>query len=147
MFTSILVPMDGSKHAQKAAHVAVDLAKKYGAKVVFMTVTRKFQVSDNLRRFMQAENLMGEPQYLIDEMTKHIMSDARDYAKQEGLAKFEVIVREGQPARTIVEYAKNHDVDLIVMGSRGLGDVEGALLGSVSHKVSNLAPCMVTTVK
>jgi len=147
MFNKILVPMDGSKHAQKAAHVAVDLAKKYDSRVIFMTVTRKFEVSDNLRRFMQAENLMGEPQYLIDEMTKHIMKDAKDYAKQEGLSRCEVIVREGQPARTIVEYARDHDIDLIIMGSRGLGDVEGALLGSVSHKVSNLASCMVTTVK
>lgn len=147
MFNKILVPMDGSKHASKAAHVAVDLGKKYDAQVIFMTVTRKFQVSDSLRRFMQAENLMGEPQYLIDEMTKYIMTEARDYAKQEGLAKFDVIVREGQPARTIVDYAKDHDIDLIVMGSRGIGDVEGTLLGSVSHKVANLASCMVTTVK
>jgi len=147
MFNKILVPLDGSKHAQKAAHVAVDLAKKYDSRVVFMTVTRKFQVSDNIRRFMQAENLMGEPQYLIDEMTKYIMDEAKDYAKSQALSKFEVIVREGQPARTIVEYARDHDIDMIIMGSRGLGDVGGALLGSVSHKVSNLATCMVTTVK
>lgn len=147
MFKKILVPLDGSTHSRRAAHVAVDLAQKYDSKVIFMTVTRKFKVSDNLRRFMQAENLMGEPQYLIDEMTKHIMNEARDYAKQEGLSKFDVIVREGQPARTIVDYAKDHDIDLIVMGSRGIGDVEGTLLGSVSHKVANLASCMVTTVK
>ena len=147
MFNKILVPLDGSKHAQKAAHVAVDLAKKYDSQVIFMTVTRKFAMTDNIRRFMQAENLMGEPQYLIDEMTKYIMDEAKDYAKSQALGKFEVIVREGQPARTIVEYARDHDIDLIVMGSRGLGDVGGALLGSVSHKVSNLATCMVTTVK
>ena len=48
-----------------------------------------------------------------------------------GLATVEALVIEGDPARQIAEVAKKRNVDMIVMGSRGLGDVQGLLLGSV----------------
>ncbi|NQU72224.1 MAG: universal stress protein, partial [Rhodospirillales bacterium] len=47
----------------------------------------------------------------------------------------------------IIEYAEQHDIDMIVIGSRGLGDLKGMLLGSVSHKVAHLAECSCITVK
>ena len=147
MFAKILVPLDGSDHARRAVQVAIDLAGNYGSRVIFLTVTRQFKMSDQIRRFMATENLMGEPQYLIDEMSKAVLSEARDYARQQGFKNFGAIVREGQPARTIANYAKNNNIDLIVMGRRGLGDIEGTLLGSVSHKVASLTDCMVTLVK
>ena len=53
----------------------------------------------------------------------------------------------GSPAREIVDYARKKDVDMIVMGTRGLGDVEGMLLGSVSRGVGMLAECSCLTVK
>jgi nucleotide-binding universal stress UspA family protein len=56
-------------------------------------------------------------------------------------------VKRGQPARTIVSTAEEVQADAIVLGSRGLGDVSGLLLGSVSHKVASLAKCNVITVK
>jgi nucleotide-binding universal stress UspA family protein len=59
----------------------------------------------------------------------------------------ETLIRVGQPARTIVHVAEQLEVDCIVMGSRGLGDFEGLLLGSVSHKVASLAKCTCVTVK
>lgn len=147
MFSRILAALDGSEHARKAARVAVNLAKDYDARLVFLTVTRKFDLSPQLKRYIEAENLAGEPQYLIDEMTKSIMSEARDLADEAGLSSFDTVLREGQPARTIADFAKTHKTDLIVMGCRGLGDVESVLIGSVSHKVLSLAPCMVLTIK
>ena len=45
------------------------------------------------------------------------------------------------PSRAIVAFAKRDGTDLIVMGSRVHGDIEGVLLGGVSHKVSSLAKC------
>ena len=46
---------------------------------------------------------------------------------------------EGDPSERIINYAKDHDVDIIVIGSRGLGTFKGLLLGSVSNKVSHRA--------
>jgi nucleotide-binding universal stress UspA family protein len=56
-------------------------------------------------------------------------------------------VEAGDPASRIVEHAREHKIDLIVMGSRGTSDVKGLMLGSVSHKVTQLAPCMCLTLR
>jgi nucleotide-binding universal stress UspA family protein len=56
-------------------------------------------------------------------------------------------VEVGDPASAIVSVATAEKPDMLVMGSRGLGDIQGLLMGSVSHKVSHLAPCTVVTVK
>ena len=147
MFQNILVALDGSKQALKAADVATDLAVKYDARVTFLTVTKRLQVGGAVKKYLEVENLLGEPQYVIDEMTEEIIAEAKKAAAGKGLATLKTEVREGNPARSIVEYAKADKSDLIVLGSRGLGDIEGGLLGSVSHKVASLAPCTVITVK
>ena len=64
-----------------------------------------------------------------------------------GVRDVEVIVVEGDPVRTIVDTAKARDIDMIVIGSRGRGDLEGLLLGSVSHMVVQLAPCTCVVVR
>jgi nucleotide-binding universal stress UspA family protein len=92
------------------------------------------QASETGRRFRQA---WGEG--LID--------GARYKAKDKKVKKFHGLLVEGGSARTILKLAADRKVDLIVMGRRGLGDLQGLLLGSVSHKVSNLAECACLTVK
>ena len=57
------------------------------------------------------------------------------------------VVHEGDPASAILAVAKEADADLIVMGRRGLGDLAGLLLGSVSQKVTHLAECACLTVR
>ena len=70
---------------------------------------------------------------------KALATDAR-------VERVRAFVKAGQPARTIIEFARDRDADLIVIGSRGLGSVERYLLGSVSHKVTGLAQCPVLVV-
>ena len=53
----------------------------------------------------------------------------------------------GDPVKEILRHAEEDAANLIVMGSRGLGDLQGLLMGSVSHKVSQLSPCSCITVK
>jgi nucleotide-binding universal stress UspA family protein len=53
----------------------------------------------------------------------------------------------GHPAREIVEFAEKTGVDLIVMGTRGRGEIQGMILGSVSHRVSTCAKCSCLLVR
>jgi nucleotide-binding universal stress UspA family protein len=76
-----------------------------------------------------------ELQTLGDQM----IAVAQDKARKKGVQHVEATVMEGDRAERIIAYAKDHDVDMIVVGSRGLGSFKGLLLGSVSNKVSHRA--------
>lgn len=148
MFKRILVAVDGSEHALRAAEVAADLAARYQARLVILTVAKPLRsMSPSVRDYIQAEHMVGEPQYVLSDMARAALTQAEHKARDHGVSNIKTAVREGPPARRIVEYAREHDNDVIVMGSRGLGDVEGLLLGSVSHKVTTLAHCTCVTVK
>ena len=147
MYKKALVCMDGSDLSMKAAAIGADLASKYGAELHLLTVTKPYKVSAELQRFLTAERLMGEPKYVLDEMTKGILAEARKTAESAGVEKIKTTVLEGKPARSIVEYAEDNNIDVIVMGCRGVGEKDATLLGSVSLKVGNLAPCSVIMVR
>ena len=147
MFKNILVGLDGSEHGLRAARVGCALARQFGAKLFLLTVTRPYKVSPELRRYLEAENLLGEPKYVLDDMTARIIAAAREIAGEEGLTDVRSDVKEGKPARTLIDYASQHAIDLIVLGCRGVGELEATLLGSVSQKVSLLAGCNVLIVK
>lgn len=149
MFKNILVPIDGSTHAKRAAVIATDLAQRYKSRLQFITVTKKPppRLTDELRHYMEIENLRGTPDDLVSDAVAKIQADAEHHARKKGVKQVKSIAQSGPVARTIAGYAKRDKVDLIVMGSRGLGQAEGMLLGSVSHKVVSLADCAVMTVR
>ena len=68
-------------------------------------------------------------------------------AESTGVKDITTQILDGAPADMIIAAAENENADLIVMGSRGLGNFAGLLLGSVSHKVSHLSKCTCVTVK
>ncbi len=147
MFENIVCAVDGSRHAIKAAKLASEFAIVGNAKLTFLTVTKRVKVTEELRHYLQVENLgSGEPQYVLDKFTKNILDKVRSLAKEAGV-EAATETREGQPARTIVDFAARTNCDAIILGSRGHGDMEGGFLGSVSHKVTSLAKCTVVTVK
>jgi len=147
MYKKVLVALDGSRHGLRAAEAAIEVAGKFDSEVHFLTVTRPYKVSPELLRYLEAENLVGEPKYVMDEMTEAIVDEAKHLASEAGLTKIKTVVREGKPARTMVAYAKNNHIDMIFVGSRGIGELEATLLGSVSGKVAMLAPCGVTIIR
>jgi nucleotide-binding universal stress UspA family protein len=147
MYSNVLICVDGSEAARRAANAGAEIAAKFDAELHIMTVTKPYKVSPRLKQFLQAENLMGEPKYVLDEMTKGIIAEGRKHAETSNVRKIETHIVEGKPARTIVEFARDEGVDVIVMGSRGVGETEGSMLGSVSHKVSSLAHCTVVVVR
>jgi len=80
------------------------------------------------------------------EYAKEIGEAAKALAIEKGSKDPHAFVKRGPPARTIVSFAKEHGADLIVLGSRGTGDIEKFLLGSVSHKVTGMSDIPVLVV-
>ncbi len=83
----------------------------------------------------------------LDRAVADLMAAARGIAAESGCDDVETVVRGGYPAQQILQYAKKQRIDIIVLGSRGLSDLKGLLLGSVSHRVTNLAECTCITVR
>ena len=150
MIKTILVPTDGSGHAAKAVRFAADLAQKYGAHVILLHVVEDWgssRVPDELRGYARLEHVEITERDLRQSTANEILRRAEETAAAAGAKGIEKRIEEGAPATRILERAKAAGVDLIVMGSRGLGDLKGLLLGSVSHKVSHLAECTCVTVR
>jgi len=144
MFTRILVAVDGSPFAEKALKCAVDLAKKLGAKLIILhVVLRQFYAVTPSEAGVLATTVFVKE---LEAEGKEIMNKADAYAKGQG-ADYECRLLQGVPAEEIVKTALSENVDLIVVGSRGLTEVRGFLLGSVSDKVSHHAKCPTLIVK
>jgi nucleotide-binding universal stress UspA family protein len=149
MFKTILVPVDGSRHAEKALKVAAELARSGTGTLHLLHVTEP--LPDNIgilvggstepmseaEREKLAEGIRQAGQQLIDQ--------AKGAADLAGL-EVEELVRHGRPGERIIEAAEEVGADAIVMGSRGMSDLKGMVVGSVSHRVSHTAGCTVITV-
>jgi len=130
----ILTAVDGSKHADKALEFAVQLAKNYSANLALLHVEE-----DKLIR-------IGGPQVVdcVGTVGECILKDAS--TKIKGIS-FNKMLEYGSPAETIIKVAKKANVDLIVIGSRGLSSVRRYLLGSVSDDISIHARSSVLIVR
>lgn len=146
MFRKLLVPVDGSDGALKAAKVAGEIAQKFGSRVTLL------HVADLPDTAMAAAGMAG----MI--WTGQVADEASEQAGREALAaarqavalaadRVDEEIVAGHPADTIARRAREGRFDLIVMGSRGLSEVGSIFLGSVSDKVSHHAPCPVLIVR
>lgn len=148
MFKSILVPVDGSENADKALKMAAEIAAKFDAKLVLVHAIPDTEVPEALKHYAEAEHIEGPPSYIrYKYVAEGIMRDAKRHAEEAGASDIETAFGDGDPATTILENATDRGVDMIVMGSRGLSSLKGLLMGSVSRKVSELAPCSCLTLK
>ena len=147
MFKQILVATDGSAAASRAVDMAADLASKYQAELTVLHVMRKMQVPPDLFRAAQAENVAVERAGVLRHIADRILENAMAQVKPKRVPKAQSKSVEGDPAVAIIAQARQLGVDLIILGTRGLGEVEGMLLGSVSRKVSNLADANIMIVK
>ena len=137
MIKKILVPVDGSESAAKATATAAEIAKGCGAELDFLYVSNVNQLAINAclsEAILDAVTKAGAE--ILDAATKSV----------EGV-KTEAFTESGSPAMVVLDFAKKNKVDMIVMGSRGLGVVKGVLLGSVSQYVVEQATCPVVVVK
>lgn len=146
MFRSILVPFDGSPNSETALDKAVELSKLCdNAHLTILTVYRHHSMLEASLSMVRPD----DPGNLDDIMRSHA-KEVAEFGKKRAIAgghkEPRAFVKSGHTARTIVKFAADHECDVIVLGSRGVGSVEGYLLGSVSHKVTGLSEVPVLVV-
>lgn len=150
MIDRILVAIDGSNHSLKAVEYAADIAAGCKSALFILTVLRSHQLpnlSKELRSYAQMEHISGADFEAMKLLSGELLSHAEQIAKERNVSSIEKLVETGPVARTIVAMAKRKKADMIVIGSRGLGNIEATLRGGVSHRVELLAKCPVLTVK
>ena len=174
MFKSIVVAFDGSPHSGKALEMAAGLAQEARANlgIVYVVDRMHTHVPEETRRMAEVEHLVdprpkmmvnfeNAPEALINSMAQtssdtqdalyqfadFLVDQAKKNAQAAGAAEIETRVAQGDPAEETVAFATELDADLIICGSRGFGKLKSILLGSVSHKITQLATCSCLTVK
>ena len=146
MVKKILCPVDGSDQSGKALEFAVDLAQRYPARLELLFVTQPLMTEDIFAMGTLAIPV-DLPQEDLEQYGHKVLDKAEAIALNQGLQDLGKSLRQGEAATTIVDYAADIDADMIVIGSRGLGDLSSLLMGSVSHKVAHDANCTCVTVK
>jgi nucleotide-binding universal stress UspA family protein len=177
MIKTVVIATDGSDHAENAVAFGADIAAKYGARVVLVHSLLRKEVSENLREMARVEHLAGEegkaianaisaipegrfpasivfeekelktPYRVLEAIGEQVLKRAETVARQHGASEVDKRLEDGDPVNRILEAAEQEGADVIVCGSRGLSDFKGLISGSVSHKVSNLSPVTVISVK
>jgi nucleotide-binding universal stress UspA family protein len=132
--------VDGSEHGLRAAKIAGDLIRSLQAQRLRIVVA-----------YEAIPTYLGEPylQRAIDArlIQANAVLEAAVQAVGDVSAEVHTELIEGSAAEAIIEVANTRESDLIVMGSRGLGRITGAVLGSTSQKVMAHAPCPVLIVR
>jgi len=140
MFEEILLAVDGSEHSLRAARVASGLANAMKSQTLRIVVA-----------YDPIPVHLGDPymQEAINARLTEAESIVQKALEAVGTTSAEIRTEtlEGDPAEAILEVARTHDSDVIVMGSRGLGKLAGLLLGSTGQKVVSYAACPVLIVR
>lgn len=142
----IVLAVDGSDHSMRAARMAGDLSSHFDATVDVINVVPEARLAAPIAEYAELEHVYITQRDLLKSAGSDIVAKASSEVADAGGSVRHTEVQIGSPARTIVEYADAWGADCIVMGRRGLGDIKGLLMGSVSHRVGQLSDkTLVTT--
>jgi nucleotide-binding universal stress UspA family protein len=139
LFGKILIATDGSKYSRGAAVKGLEIARFHGSKVYALYVI-------DLRALTTVNGMPapGNIYTILEGEGKRAVGQVKEMA---GDQPVETFVLAGHPAHTIVQFAQDNGIDLIVAGTLGKSGVEKLLLGSVAGHVIRHAPCPVLVVK
>ncbi|HET7391619.1 MAG TPA: universal stress protein [Nitrososphaeraceae archaeon] len=136
MISKILIPIDGSKHAEKAFEYACYLGERCKARLLILYVIEEFAtIGYSISKEVEQEKEEMLQKYLIQ--ARNTLSTDVDILKTKG----------NDAAEEILRIANNENADTIVVGSRGFSASKDFLLGSVSYKVMHYAKCPVVIVR
>jgi len=143
MYKRILVPLDRSTFSTRALKYAIDLAPRYGAKLILLTVIEPAKVMPlvvdptGLSSPILASTAIEQAQILEAqerERSRRYLARKVNQLKKRGIDA-EYVLAYGQPADTIMKIAREKKADLIVMATHGRTGLKRAIMGSVAEKV------------
>jgi nucleotide-binding universal stress UspA family protein len=129
MFKRILVPLDGSKTAEKVLPMVVEEAQLHGAAVVLLRVIAPLRQS-----LMTSPNILAQVFKQVDLIAQENLEEVAEKIRAEGL-EVETIIERGPPARLTIEIAQENACDLIVIGTHGETGAHQWRFGSVANKI------------
>ena len=138
MYERILLPTDGSDASDRAVEQAIGLARETGATLHVLFVVEDIPYAPEL--------MDDEVEGQLRELGQEALEEIRAQADEADVA-VDAVLRQGAPHTTILEYAEEADVDLIVMGTHGRSGLDRYLLGSVTERVVRTADAPVLTVR
>ncbi len=141
--TKIVVATDGSPSADRAVDLAARIAEKMPAELTILTVVQ-FVADSGVKEFARAEHATTGD--ILERDAAATVKRAEVRAAALGAARVEGLMKIGDAAEIILDVTKHIPADIVVMGKRGRGRLEGLLLGSVSQKIVSLAQCSVLVV-
>lgn len=143
MFNKIMVAIDKAEITKKLLDATIEIARNKQTQVTLVNVVSQEFVSNGMTYV--PENFLEE---LLNEMEKaslEQLQQAKSKLESAGINP-ETVHLKGDPAHEILNYARDTEQQLIIIGSRGLRGIKEMMLGSVSHKVSQLSSCPVLIV-
>ncbi|WP_336758152.1 universal stress protein [Paenibacillus sp. USHLN196] len=142
MFDKIMVAIDKSEITNKLLDATVEIAQYKQTQVTLVNVSQDYVLSGMT---YVPENFLED---ILNEMEKASLEQlhqAKSKLKSAGINP-ETVQLKGDPGHEILNYARDTEQQLIIIGSRGLRGIKEMMLGSVSHKVSQLSSCPVLIV-
>ncbi len=147
MLKTILVAVDGSDHSLKAVDLGASIASAMNSELRILYVLKNQSLPKGLLEYADAEHIIGGNKDILEKMASDIVTNAKARAEQSGATHITTEVIRGPVARSIVKCGKECNVDMIVIGTRGMGNIEATLRGGVSHRVELLSAVPVLSVR
>ena len=148
MLGKILFGTDGSASSRKALEFAVEMASRYEAQLYVLHVISSMEIPVDILEYVSAEDIEDSAASVyLEKIGLKIIHQSEKECKATGCENVHSVVLRGDPADTIIKFAREEAFDVIILGSRGFRGIKGKLLGSVSRKVSHAADCTCIIVK
>ena len=145
MISKILVATDASAASNRAVVFAAKLSVQHEAELLILNVIRNMQLPQELKSAPEFESFNDARDELMRRAADRILADAKKTAKKGGAKKIQTVIGSGDPATSVAGFAKRRNIDLIVVGTRGLSKLTASAMGSVSRKLLDLTEinCLV----
>jgi nucleotide-binding universal stress UspA family protein len=144
MINRILVATDASAASNRALKMAAQFATQHDAELLLVHVIRDMQLPFEIKEIPELESSQFDSfnsarEEIMRKIAESVLRAAKEKVEKAGASKVKTAIGTGDPASSILDFAKRQKVDMIVIGTRGLGKLKGTILGSVSRKVTNNA--------